>query len=269
LRAIEAAHQRTALADLLVGAVREAGALALTYFRAPLKSWTKGQGSPVSEADIAVDELLRRRLSTIAPDCGWLSEESRDAACLAAARVWIVDPIDGTRAFIAGRSDWSIAVALAERGRPVAAAIFAPAEPALFVAQQGAGATLNGSAIAATAGGDLAGARMAGPKRYLDRMARLVSGVDAVPKIHSLALRLARVAQGALDASFASSSSHDWDLAAADLLVHEAGGALTTLEGRPLIYNRADPVHGALVAAGHARHASIIELVRTQPDGFD
>ena len=108
----------------------------------------------------------------------------------------------------------------------------------------------------------LAGAKLAGPKRYLDRMSRLDPGIMAQPKVHSLALRFARIAQGELDAAFASPGSHDWDLAAADLLVHEAGGLLTDLNGQPLTYNRPHVVHGALIAAGPARHDRLIDLVR-------
>jgi myo-inositol-1(or 4)-monophosphatase len=114
----------------------------------------------------------------------------------------------------------------------------------------------------------LRGAKIAGPKRYLDRFSNLAEGTLAQPKVHSLALRLARVAHGALDAAFASRGSHDWDLAAADLLVHEAGGALTDFTGRPLKYNGSQAVHGALVAAGQARHDALIGLVRDRKAEF-
>ena len=132
----------------------------------------------------------------------------------------------------------------------------------LFVAVAGRGATRNGAPISVSGGSGLDRARVAGPRHHLERLAGLVPGIRPVPKIHSLALRLARVAQGALDAAIASRSAHDWDLAAADLLVHEAGGALTALEGERPRYNRADPVHGSLIAAGCARHASLVDLLR-------
>ena len=113
----------TPLKDGLAAIVREAGALAASTFRGEnLKSWTKAGDSPVSEADIAVDRFLRERLTRLAPDCGWLSEETEDdRARLGGARLWIVDPIDGTRAYVAGRIDWSVSVALVENGRPIAA----------------------------------------------------------------------------------------------------------------------------------------------------
>jgi myo-inositol-1(or 4)-monophosphatase len=257
------------IADRLKQAVTEAGALALSKFGSPVKNWTKGASSPVCEADIEADLLLRDRLMRDSPGYGWLSEESADdPARLTARRVWIVDPIDGTRGFISGRSDWAISAALVEDGRPVAAALFAPVTDELFLAVKGRGATRSGEPIAPAPGASLDGTRMAGPPRRLERLAAIAPGIVAVPKIFSLALRLAYVASGALHAALAAPNSHDWDLAAADLLVHEAGGALTSLEGHPPIYNRPDPVHGALIAAGHARHAAIMNLVRGQMPDF-
>jgi myo-inositol-1(or 4)-monophosphatase len=253
---------RARQAGRLAAAVREAGALAFSTFKTPLKSWTKGESSPVCEADIAVDGLLRERLLTPTPGFGWLSEESvDDPARLAARFVWIVDPIDGTRAYLAGLPDWTIAAALVDEGRPVAACVYAPATEEFFDATAGGGATLNGRPIAASAGGTLADARIAGPKGIVERLAAVAPAFVTVPRVHSLALRLARVAQGALDVAIAGGNSHDWDLAAADLLVHEAGGALTPFGGGPLIYNRPEPRHRALVAAGRERHAVLLDLL--------
>ena len=249
----------------LAARVREAGALALSMFKTPLKNWTKGTGtSPVSDADIAVNELLHERLAGANEGFGWLSEESADDATRLDARyVWIVDPIDGTRAYIAGFPDWAVSAALVEDGRPVAACLYAPALDEFFVAARGAGATLNGAPIAASnSSASLEGARIAGPKPLLDRLAADAPPFTIMPRLRSLALRLARVAQGAFDAAIAGGNSHDWDLAAADLLVHESGGALTTLRGEPVIYNRPEPRHGMLVAAGRDRHAALIDLLR-------
>ena len=252
--------------DLLASAAREAGALALKTFQNSPKQWAKGETSVVCEADIAVDVFLRERLLGATPGYGWLSEETEDdAARLDAPRTWIVDPIDGTRSYLAGRSDWAISIALAVAGRPVLAALFAPVSEELFLATAGGGATRNGVFIAATAGGDLDGARVAAPKRIFDELAARKVRVNAMPRIGSLALRLARVADGELDAAFAGGASHDWDLAAADLLVHEAGGTLTDMQGRQLVYNRPDPVHGALIAAGRERHAPLLARLLGRP----
>jgi myo-inositol-1(or 4)-monophosphatase len=251
-------------AERLAGAVREAGELAHGMFQKPLKNWTKGaSASPVSEADIAVDTLLRERLSEAdGARFGWLSEESvDDASRLAARYVWIVDPIDGTRAYIGGFPDWAVSAALVESGRPIAGCLYAPALGEFFVAAAGHGATLNGAPIAVSGGASLAQARIAGPRAILDRLATVAPPFEIMPRLRSLALRLARVAQGSFDAAIAGGNSHDWDLAAADLLVHEAGGALTPFGGGAVIYNSAVPRHGMLVAAGRARHATLVEII--------
>jgi myo-inositol-1(or 4)-monophosphatase len=245
--------------------MREAGELARVTASRPLKHWTKGHDkSPVSEADIAVNDLLRTRLTALTPGAGWLSEETEDdPARLNAKTIWIVDPIDGTRSYLAGREDWAVSAALAVDGRPVLAALYAPATTEFFLAVAGEGATLNGAPIAANSGTGLAGAKVAGPKRFLEWLAEVDPQVVSMPRIGSLALRLARVAHGQLDIAFAGKNSHDWDLAAADLLVHEAGGALSTLAGQVLTYNCPEPVHGALIAAGRNHHAMLIERART------
>ena len=248
--------------------MREAGALAASTFQTALKTWTKHGGSPVSEADIAVDKLLRQRLMALAPDAGWLSEESEDdRARLGAPRLWVVDPIDGTRAYVAGRTDWSISVALVTEGRPVIAAIYAPMQENFYAASAGEASTLNGVPIRASAGADFTGRIAAGPKPILERLAKVAPTLVRSRKCsHSRCA--SRGSPGTLDIAFASANSHDWDLAAADLLVHEAGGALTTFAGQQLIYNRADPLHGALVAAGRSRHEAFLALVRARTLAF-
>ena len=248
----------------LEASVREAGALALSMFKTPLKNWTKGEAqSPVSDADIAVDNLLRERLTD--DSIAWLSEESVDDPVRLEARyVWIVDPIDGTRAYIAGLPDWSVSAALIENGRPVVACLFAPVSEEFYAAVAGAGATRNGATIAVSQGTDLAQARVAGPRKLLDRLQAVSPPFTVMPRTHSLALRLARVADGTFEAAFAGGNSHDWDLAAADLLVHEAGGALTPFGGGAVAYNCPVPRHGMLVAAGKDRHAALLEIIRDE-----
>ncbi len=260
---INAADDLTSLGERLQSAVREAGVLARGMFGTALKNWTKGPTeSPVSEADIAVDDLLRQRLAGGDNGIAWLSEESiDDPVRLAARRVWIVDPIDGTRAFIAGFPDWAVSAALVEDGRPIVACLYAPVGEQFFVARVKAGATCNGAPIAATRGSTIDGARIAGPRGLLERLAAVAPPFTAMPRVRSLALRLAQVAHGACDVAFAGGNSHDWDLAAADLLVHEAGGALTPVAGGTVTYNRPVPRHGMLVAAGSHRHAALIELL--------
>jgi myo-inositol-1(or 4)-monophosphatase len=251
--------------EQLVAAVREAGQLALGKFGAPLKIWNKIGDSPVTEVDIAVNEFLQERLRDRSGRIGWLSEETEDdSERLKARRIWIIDPIDGTRAFIGGGPDWSIAAALTEDGRPTIAVIYAPAEDEMFVAVAGKGATRNGAPIM-TSDGEMAGARIAGPPGYLRRLEEVAPPFVTLPRIRSLALRFALVAYGSVDAAFASRNAHDWDLAAADLLVHEAGGALTNFAGQLLTYNQAETTHPPLIAAGQRRHAALKTLMQEHP----
>jgi myo-inositol-1(or 4)-monophosphatase len=246
--------------------VREAGQLALSLFRTELKNWTKGTSSPVSEADIAVNELLEQRLRQATPDYGWLSEESADDERRLDKRlVWIVDPIDGTRGYLAGREDWCVSTALVEDSIPVLAAVFAPASDEFFFAARGQGATRNGVTLLATSGTALDFSRVAGPKPLVERLKLSPGDVTLHPRIASLALRLCRVAQGSLDAAFAGGQSRDWDLAAANLIVHEANGMMSALSGDAILYNRRDVAHGLLVAAGRDRHASIVSHFRNRP----
>lgn len=253
-------------AALLRDTVREAGALAQSMFRTELKKWIKGASSPVSEADIAVNDLLEARLRAATPDYGWLSEESADDATRLSRRLtWVVDPIDGTRNYLGGHDEWCVSVALVADATPVLGAVFAPASNEFFFAARGQGTTLNGKAVRAAAGSALDFARVAGPKPMVERLNTAGGDIKLHRRIGSLALRLCRVADGALDAAFAGGNSHDWDLAAADLIVQEADGRMSDLSGDPILYNRREVTHGVLVAAGRDRHAGIVAHFRNRP----
>jgi myo-inositol-1(or 4)-monophosphatase len=248
---------------LLVEAAEAAGGLAMKWFGNDPRTWPKGDSSIVSEADLAVDALLAEKLRGARPAYGWLSEETADTEeRLARARVFVVDPIDGTRAFLAGEKEWTVALAVVEKGRPVAAALLAPALGELFTATAGEGAEVNGRRIAVAARDSIEGARFAGPRRF----ARIVAETFAVPVppvrfVPSLAYRLALVAAGTIDVAVAGPDAHDWDLAAADLLVQEAGGTLISLAGRRPTYNAAGTSHPPLVAANAGLGARVAERV--------
>jgi len=247
-------------------AAREAGRIACSYFRRGGKTtarvWSKHGGSPVTEADVAVDSFLKVRLIEALPDAAWLSEETTDdPARLCAPRLWIVDPIDGTRAFLSGHPDWSIAIALLVDGEPVLGIVHAPAHGLLYEACRGGGAFRDSAAISASARTELAGARVAGPKPLIDRLQRTAGPLHAVERIPSLALRLVRVAEGAVDLGLVSPNSRDWDLAAADVILAEAGGRLSTFAGARPRYNQSEPVHGELLAAPAGLHPRLIEAM--------
>lgn len=236
---------------LLKAAAEEAGGIAMGFFRRNPSAWAKAGGSPVTEADITVDSFLRARLLSERPNYGWLSEETTDdPGRLGRETIFAVDPIDGTRGFIEGDDRWGVSLAVVRRGRPVVAALCVPARREMFSAIAGGGAWLGGERLSVSEVQSVARARVAGPRGWLKTSAILSLGADLLPHVPSLAYRLAAVAAARADAAFASPRANDWDLAASDLLVHEAGGVLTGLDGAPLRYNQDIPRHGALVAAG-------------------
>ena len=247
--------------DLLIEAIHAAAEVALSYFRTDAKVWTKSGDSPVTEADIAVDHFLRDALGAARPSYGYLSEESEDdGSRLTANRTFIVDPVDGTRSFIAGTTDWTIPIAVVEDGRPIACAVLAPARQEIFHAESGGGAFLNGEPISVSERSSVKGASMAVSKRLFE-MAEVNPPPQFKSVFHaSLAYRLARVADGRLDAAVIKPNARDWDLAAADLLVHEAGGKLTNLDQTKPRYDRPSTEHGAMVGASPGLHADLVRL---------
>jgi myo-inositol-1(or 4)-monophosphatase len=241
--------------DLLIDKARAAGQIALAYFKAGERTGAhvqfKGGGSPVTEADLAVDAFLKDALLRAFPNAGWLSEETEDdSSRLSRARVLVVDPIDGTRAFIDGDPRWTVSIALVVAGRPIAGVVHAPALDETYAAAAQSGAALNGRAIAVSARSRFDGARIGGPRGVIQAIERGAGlSLTIEPKIPSLAYRLALVARGALDLAIASDKSHDWDIAAADLLIAEAGGALVEASGGGLTYNQGETLRPSLFAA--------------------
>ena len=248
---------------LLVAAVREAGAIALQHFRTDVKAWQKQGGTPVSDADIAVNQHLHRRLGEARPDYGWLSEETEDdPSRLTRRRVWVVDPIDGTKAFLAGTPHFCQAVALVEDGTPILAALFNPAVDEFYEAVAGQGAKLNSRPIRVSDRSELEGCRIAA----FEPMFRHPAWREPWPPMDviqrdSVAYRFALVASGAVDAALGLNSKNDWDLAAADLIVREAGGRVTSHDGQPLTYNTERASHRSFIAAGPAMHDALFARV--------
>lgn len=232
---------------LIRDAAREAGRIAMRYFGRTPEVWMKPGDSPVSEADFAVDRFLRETLLAARPDYGWLSEETvDDPARLAARRTFIVDPIDGTRAFIDGRDVWCVSIAVVEDGASIAGVLDCPAREEVFEATAGGAALLNGSPIRVAAGREPP--IVAGPKPMLAAFAARGVRFATQSYVPSLAYRIAMLACGRIDGTFVKARSHDWDLAAADLILGEAGGKVCDADGATLRYGLADTVKGSLVA---------------------
>jgi myo-inositol-1(or 4)-monophosphatase len=256
--------ETTADAELLFETVREAGELALGFVEKGFQEWRKADGTPVTEADLAVDAFLKEKLHGARLDYGWLSEETPDDdARLSRERLWIADPIDGTRAFAAGGDGWCVAVALIERGRPVVAAIYRPVREEFYRAIVGEGADLNGRPLRLPSNGLLEGARVVGNVAALDTIGRTAPIEAMNGRLVPLAMRLAGVAAQSFDAALSTTPKHDWDLAAGDLLVHEAKGVVTGLDGQSLAYNRPLPRQQGYIAAAPGLHRSLMAILGT------
>lgn len=245
---------------LLEDTVRLGGEIARKYYGGDYKRWSKEGGSPVTEADLAVNKYLCETLMAARSDYGWLSEESADdPARLSRRRIFVVDPIDGTIAFLKNRPHFTICAAVVVDGRPCCGAIYNPITDELYSARTGDGARRNGKSIHVTARDRLAECAMLGDRTQLTR--------EPWPALHvqnrnSVAYRLMLVADGSADASVSLTAKRDWDLAAADIILHEAGGLLTDACGTVLRYNRDSTIQSSLVAANPTLHAEIIALLR-------
>lgn len=246
---------------LLKKAAREAGELALTYFRKSILVRKKIDGSEVSEADLALDVALKLELHTPRPDYGWLSEETEDdPERLKHRRVWMVDPIDGTNAFLRHVPEWTVSAALVEDGVPVLGVVFNPATQEFFHAMRGKGAFLNDEPITVSKKSTLDGALLIASGGLFKKKIWKEPWPEVKSRwVNSVAYRLALVACGRADATISLSAKSEWDLAAGALIVEEAGGVITDHHGKVHCYNCALPRLPSLVASGKELHPLLIE----------
>lgn len=251
---------------LLTAAARQAGEIAARHWKRDPDVWHKpGEAGPVTEADIAVDRMLREELTAARPDYGWLSEETPDGpARLAADRVFIVDPIDGTRAFIDGSRSFAHSLAVAEQGRVTAAVVYMPMLDRLYAAALGQGATLNAASLTASTADEEADAQILATKPNLFAK-HWPGGVPPVSRHFrsSLAYRLALVGEGRFDGMITLRDTWEWDIAAGALIATEAGAAVTDRFGQPLRFNRARPLLPGVLAASPGIHRRF--LARLSP----
>lgn len=265
----EGANDRAHDLALLTEAARAAGDIAARHFGQGPRQWDKGDGQgPVTEADLEIDAMLRARLMAARPGYGWLSEEcADDPARLARAQVFVVDPIDGTRAFIDGQKSFAHALAVVRHGAPVAAVVHLPLMDLTYAAAKGQGAWLNGARLTVPLRKGLEGGMEAA--RVLASRPQLAPELwpGGVPPVErhfrpSLAWRLALVAEGAFDAMLTLRRTWDWDVAAASLIAQEAGIIVTDRQGLAPRFARPDPRSDGIIAAAPALHAALMARLR-------
>ena len=246
--------------NLLIEAAREAGEIALRYWRNDPQAWEKSDGAgPVSEADLAINRHLEQVLRPARPHYGWLSEESADEpARLDADHCFILDPIDGTRAFLAGQDGFSHSLAIATGNRITAAVVHLPARDLTYTATEDGPALLNGSPLE-PAEHDLSGARVLTSKPSLDP----TFWQGAPPPIRrefrpSLAWRLCLVAEGRFNAALSTRAAWEWDIAAGSLIASRAGATVTDRLGHPLRFNTASAKANGVAVATPSYHAELM-----------
>ena len=248
--------------DLLVHAARASGELALAHWRHEPRVWDKGRGlGPVSEADLEVDRFLRDRLTAARPSYGWLSEEATDdRSRLECDRVFIVDPIDGTRVFLEGQTAWAVSLAVAHRGQIETAAVIMPASNKLYTATRNGGARLNGEPLAASVRTELPRAQVLAPRVALSPEMWHDCAVPPVKRSFraSLAYRLCLVAEGRFDAMMTFRDCWEWDIAAGALIAHEASATVSDRTGAALRFNTPDAMTFGAVAAAPALHHALL-----------
>ncbi|TMJ15210.1 MAG: 3'(2'),5'-bisphosphate nucleotidase CysQ [Alphaproteobacteria bacterium] len=243
-----------ALSDI----VREAGRIAAARSTGAFGRWEKSPGNPVCEIDLEIDAFLRKELNALDPAAGWLSEESADVSDrIERSRVWVVDPIDGTRDYIRGRTGWCVAVALVEDRTPVLGVLAAPARGEHWTAEKGKGAFRNGERLRVSGRTELAGARI-----VADGLGGSELDLVLAPKPNSIALRIAVVAAGEADLVATAKWGYEWDVAAAALIAAEAGATVTGGLGQPFAFNTPDARAFGVLVATPAIHSAIADRMR-------
>jgi myo-inositol-1(or 4)-monophosphatase len=248
--------------DLLIDAARHAGEIALHHKAKGLEVGHKpDDAGPVTQADYAVDRALREALTAARPGYGWLSEETRDTPDrLNRDRVFIVDPIDGTRSFVKGESTWAHSLAVVDQGVVTQGVVYLPEMDLMYSADRTQGAFCNGDPLSVSDVSDIHAARVLATKPNMDQ----IHWRDAVPdfaRSHrpSLAYRLCLVAQGRYDAMLTFRPSWEWDIAAGALILSEAGATVTDRKGEALRFNNVVPQTAGVVGAGAELHEKIAE----------
>jgi myo-inositol-1(or 4)-monophosphatase len=249
--------------DVAIAAARDAGAVILRHYGTGVDVQQKGPDSPVTKADLEANATIRRHVEAAFPADGWLSEETADSTDrLSRRRTWVVDPLDGTKEFIQHIPEFCVCIALTEDGRPVVAVEYNPAADRLYVAVRGAGTTVNGaparvSTTASVPDAVVLASRSEDKRGEWDAFKPRCQ----VRLTGSVAFKLAELATGNGDSTFTLTPKNEWDICAGTLLVEEAGGRVTDLEGRPLVFNQPSPLRPGMIASNGRLHQGLLDLI--------
>ncbi|MEP3785157.1 3'(2'),5'-bisphosphate nucleotidase CysQ [Ascidiaceihabitans sp.] len=250
--------------DLLIDACRIAGRIATSYAGKTAKRWDKPEDAgPVTEADLAVNDMFHAVLRQARPDYGWLSEETEDSTARQDCdTVFIVDPIDGTRSFAAGDPTWAHSVAVAHEGHVTAAVVYLPLRDKLYAARKGGGATLNGTHMRVSSQKTLHKSSVLTTRPAM-KDSNWKNGAPDVDFNYrpSLAYRMACIAEGRFDVMFTFRPTWEWDIAAGELIIAEAGGAISDRTGRPLTFNNPTPQLNGVIAGTPLVHRDTLDAL--------
>jgi myo-inositol-1(or 4)-monophosphatase len=249
--------------EVAVQAAREAGAIVRRYYEGVIEAHEKRPDNPVTAADLEANACIRDVIAAAFPGDGWLSEETADSReRLGRRRVWVVDPLDGTKEFIQHIPEFCVCVALTEDGRPVVAVEYNPAADRLYVAVRGEGTTVNGAPARVSTTARVPDAVVMA-SRSEDKRGEWDAFKDRV-HVHltgSVAFKLAELATGAGDATFTLTPKNEWDICAGTLLVQEAGGRVTDIAGAPLVFNQPSPLRPGMIASNGVLHTGLLALI--------
>jgi myo-inositol-1(or 4)-monophosphatase len=231
-------------------AAEQAGAVIMSLFKGKYDVQEKSKNNPVTTADLEANRRIRETIQKNFSQDGWLSEEDKDGVeRLNNSRVWVVDPIDGTKEFIEGVPQFAVSIAFVEDGKPKVAVIFNPAKDRFYKAAAGQGAFLNEHPIRVTPRREVDGARLLVSRSEPRRKFQVFVDRCEIRPIGSIAYRLAKVASGDGDCTLTFRSIHEWDICAGVLIVQEAGGKVVDGSGNDLLFNQKEPRHRGVVAA--------------------
>lgn len=239
-------------------AAREAGWIIMALYGKDYRIEEKGKGNPVTTADLEANRKIQEIIMSRYPQDGWLSEEDKDNPDrLGAARVWVVDPIDGTKEFIAGVPQFAVSVGLVMEGRPVLGVVYNPAAEKLYRAVKGGGALLNDQPIRVSAQREVEGASLLVSRSEPRRKFHSFADRCRLEPIGSIAYRLAMVAGGEGDGTLTFRSLREWDVCAGVLIVQEAGGVVVDGSGHGLLFNQQEPLYRGIVASNEVLAQSL------------